>query len=72
MRGAYPVTHTDYYYVPTVMQSPPNDLLAICKGDSPTFEEGVDWLAREILKEFPGVEGLVSDMELEDRYKDIT
>jgi hypothetical protein len=60
------------YYTPMVMQSPPNDLLAICKGDSPTFEEAVDWLAREILKEFPGVEGLVSDMELEDRYKDIT
>jgi len=60
------------YYIPMVLQSPPNDLQAKCKGLIPTYEEAADWLEREILKGVPVVEGLVSGMELEERYKDIT
>jgi hypothetical protein len=52
------------YYLPIVLQRPPNQLLAQISGDRPTKEQACSWLADEIGKCVPESDNLITKMDL--------
>ena len=61
------------YFVPRVMKTPPDALLAqLLSGEDVSEEDAVQWLDEELDVVFPDAESLVKEMKLEERYKDIT
>ena len=60
------------YFLPDVMASPPEALLAGIMTPKPTEEQARDWLDREISHCFPRPEDLLGNMVLECQFKDVT
>ena len=58
------------YYLPIVMENPPDAMM----GQLPLFdrEHAKRWLEHELRQKFPNPEKLLSHMNLEVRYKDLT
>ncbi len=60
------------YYLPIVMDRPPQILLRQIPGDKPSEEEATRWLVFELSKCIPKADSLIKDMNLEFDFKDIT
>ena len=60
------------YYVPRVIQSPPDALIGQSLNGKITEEDARLWLKSELERVFPKAETLVNKMILEARYKDVT
>lgn len=60
------------YYLPIVMERPPSQLAGQLPGDKPTKQQACAWLADEIGKCIPNSDKLITKMELECFYKDVT
>ena len=60
------------YYLPRILESPPDALRGQIPRAKPTREDARRWLHRELAKVFPKVEALVQNMQVTVRYKDIT
>ncbi|MGO8756285.1 MAG: hypothetical protein ACLQHK_13795 [Gallionellaceae bacterium] len=60
------------YYVPLVMESPPDALLGGLSRDKPTEEDARLWLGVQLERIFPSAESLISKMKIEEHYKDVT
>ncbi len=60
------------YYLPRVIDSPPDAYLAQLLTDRPTEDSARRWLNHELGSVFPTAEMLIRKMELEMTYKDVT
>lgn len=60
------------YYLPRVMETPPDALLGQLLSGNPSEDDASQWLDRELDRIFPKAESLIADMKLEERYKDVT
>lgn len=60
------------YYLPRVIDTPPDALLGQMISSKPSVDEARQWLDRELDRVFPKAESLIADMKLEERYKDVT
>lgn len=60
------------YYLPRVMETPPDALLGQLLSGKPSEDDASQWLDRELDRVFPKAESLIADMKLEERYKDVT
>lgn len=60
------------YYQPRVVESPPDALLGQLMTDTPTEEDANSWLHSELDRVFPSAESLISEMKLDERFKDVT
>ncbi len=60
------------YYVPRVMESPPDSFLGQLPTEKPNEDDARRWLSRQFDTEFPSAEELISGMELTETYKDVT
>ena len=60
------------YYLPRILESPPDALRGQTPRPKPTKEDARWWLHRELAKVFPKVEALVQNMQVTVLYKDIT
>ncbi len=60
------------YYLPRVTQDPPDSMLGQLLTDKPTESDARKWLAKQLDRVLPKAENLVTKMELEIQYKDIT
>jgi hypothetical protein len=59
------------YYVPRVIQSPPDALLGGLIG-KPTEKDARRWLDDELDRVFPNADSLIQEMRLEVNFKDVT
>jgi hypothetical protein len=60
------------YYLPSVIENPPDAFAGQLLTDSPTDEDGRKWLGLQLDSVFPKAEDLIKKMELEQTYKDVT
>lgn len=60
------------YYQPRVIASPPDALLGQLMTSTPTEEDASSWLRSELIWVFPSAESLISEMKLDERFKDVT
>lgn len=60
------------YYVPRVMQNPPDALLGRSLTGDPTAEDAGRWLDGELNRVFPDAKSLIQEMKLDVRFKDVT
>jgi len=60
------------YYLPRVMESPPDAMLGQLLSPTPTEQDARAWLDAELEGIFPDAEGLIQKMQLDVRYKDVT
>lgn len=60
------------YYLPRVVESPPDALLGQLLRASPSEEEARRWLNAELEGAFPSAESLIQEMKLEVFFKDVT
>jgi hypothetical protein len=60
------------YYLPRVIQNPPDALLGQSLTGKPSREDARSWLQRELEPVFPKPETLIQKIMLEERYKDVT
>lgn len=58
------------YYLPLIISNPPDDLVGIF--GSPIEEDIKAWLDSQLSKSFPAAEELISNINLEVNYKDVT
>jgi hypothetical protein len=60
------------YYLPRVMESPPDSLSGQLLTGEPTEDDARRWLNRELDEVFPNAEDLLQEMQLVQTYKDVT
>jgi hypothetical protein len=60
------------YYVPRVLESPPDAFAGQLLTDKPTENDARKWLGRQLDDVFPTAEQLIKKMELNRTYKDVT
>lgn len=60
------------YYVPRVLENPPDAFLGQLLTAKPTDEDASRWLSLQLDRVFPKAEQLIQKMELEQTYKDVT
>jgi hypothetical protein len=60
------------YYLPSVIDNPPDAFAGQLMTDRPTDEDGRRWLGSQLERVFPKAEDLIKKMELEQTYKDVT
>lgn len=60
------------YYLPRVMESPPDALLGQSLSGQATENGARQWLNTELDRVFPNAESLIQVMRLEERFKDVT
>lgn len=60
------------YYLPRVMEAPPDALLGQSLSGQVTEDGARQWLNGELDRVFPTAESLIQVMRLDDRYKDVT
>ncbi|WP_199930502.1 hypothetical protein [Sedimenticola thiotaurini] len=60
------------YYLPRVMEAPPDALLGQSLSGQATENGARQWLNAELDRVFPSAESLIQVMRLEERYKDVT
>lgn len=60
------------YYLPRVVESPPDAMLGQMLHPKPTEEDARLWLDAELTHVFPDAEVLIQKMQLDVRYKDVT
>ncbi len=60
------------YYVPRVIESPPDALRGQLLTSKPTEADARCWLDTELDRVFPLADSLIQDMRVEERFKDVT
>lgn len=60
------------YYLPRVIQSPPDALLGQLLSSKLSEEQAQQWLNAELDRVFPTAGSLIQEMKLDDRFKDVT
>lgn len=60
------------YYVPRVIESPPDALRGQLLTPKPTKADAGRWLDAELDRVFPLADSLIQDMRVEERFKDVT
>ncbi|MFQ5853717.1 MAG: hypothetical protein ACE5JU_24425, partial [Candidatus Binatia bacterium] len=60
------------YYLPRVVESPPDAMLGQLLRNKPTEDDARSWLDSELDRVFPKAESLIQKMQLDVRYKDVT
>lgn len=60
------------YYLPRVVETPPDALLGQISSGKPTEEQARRWLDTKLDRVFPKAELLIQKMTLDERYKDVT
>jgi len=60
------------YYLPMVVETPPDSMLGQLLYPEPTLDDAQSWLDAELDRVFPKAEGLIQKMQLDVRYKDVT
>lgn len=60
------------YFIPQVMDSPPDALRGQLLRRAPSEDDARRWLAGELDRVFPKAEVLIKEMKLDERYKDVT
>ena len=60
------------YYLPRVVETPPDALLGQLLSGKPSKNEARQWLNAELDRVFPDAVALVQEMKLEERFKDVT
>ncbi|MBX6333889.1 hypothetical protein IRY61_00920 [Candidatus Saccharibacteria bacterium] len=60
------------YYLPRVMENPPDALLGQLLNPTVTEQDARAWLNAELDRVFPRAEGLIKKMQLDVQYKDVT
>lgn len=60
------------YYLPLFEKEPPDVLIGQLLYSTPTREDIQCWLRRELDREFPGTEELISEMRLDVQFRDVT
>ena len=60
------------YYLPRVVETPPDALLGQSLSGKPSDDEGRQWLDAELDRVFPTAESLIQEMKLDERFKDVT
>ena len=60
------------YYLPRVLESPPDAFSGQLLTDKPTQDDARKWLRRQLNDVFPTAEELIRKMELHKTYKDVT
>ena len=60
------------YYLPLVLENPPDAMLGQLLSPDPTAEDARRWLNAELSSVFPKTDALIRRMRLDVRYKDMT
>jgi hypothetical protein len=60
------------YYLPRVVETPPDALLGQLLSAKPSEDDARQWLNEELDRVFPNAESLIQAMKLDDRFKDVT
>ncbi len=60
------------YYLPRVVETPPDALVGQMLSGKPSDDEARQWLNGELNRVFPNAKALVDEMALGERYKDVT
>ena len=60
------------YYLPRVIENPPDAMLGQLLRETPTEDDGREWLDAEMDGVFPRAHWLIQKMQLDVRYKDVT
>ena len=60
------------YYLPRVVETPPDALLGQSLSGKPSDDEARQWLDAELDRVFPTAESLIQKMKLDERFKDVT
>lgn len=60
------------YYLPRVVEAPPDAMLGQLLREKPTEDDARRWLEAELEGEFPKADTLIDKMQLNVRYKDMT
>jgi len=60
------------YYLPRVIETPPDALRGKLLSDEPSEQDAREWLHGELEVVFPSAKSLVQQMKLDERYKDVT
>ena len=60
------------YYLPRVIENPPDAMLGQLLRDKPTDEDAQLWLDAELDRVFPKAESLIEKIQIDVRYKDVT
>jgi hypothetical protein len=60
------------YYLPRVVQAPPDALLGQLFSEKPSEDSARRWLDFELNRVFPRAEVLIQEMKLNERFKDVT
>ncbi len=60
------------YFLPQVIESPPDALRGRLLTAKPSEEDARRWLGGELDRVFPKTEDIVQEMKLEERFKDVT
>lgn len=61
-----------YYFLPQVIDSPPDALRGQLLSPTPSEEDAHRWLGSELDRVFPTTDELIQEMKLEERFKDVT
>ena len=60
------------YYLPRVLEAPPDALLGQLLSGKPTNDDAKKWLEGNLKRVFPSAESLIKEMKLEVHFKDVT
>ena len=60
------------YYLPRVVETPPDALLGQSLNGKPSEDDARYWLKEELDLVFPSAESLIQEMKLDERFKDVT
>lgn len=60
------------YFLPQVIDSPPDALRGQLLSPTPSEEDAHRWLGSELDRVFPTADELIQEMKLEERFKDVT
>jgi hypothetical protein len=60
------------YYLPRVVETPPDALLGQSLSGKPSEDDARCWLKEELDLVFPSAESLIQEMKLDEGYKDVT
>jgi hypothetical protein len=60
------------YYLPRVIESPPDSLIGQLLSGKVSEDDARKWLYAELDRVFPSAVSLIGEMKLEERYKDVT
>ncbi len=60
------------YYLPRVVETPPDALLGQLLSGKPSEDDARQWLNEELDRVFPSAESLIQEMKLDEHFKDVT